>query len=203
MAHDDFSYDAETFVVGEVGLGVDPDVDATRQAILGLLADGEKDEAIARRLSISVRTCRRHIAEYMAQVGATSRFQAGVIAAAGLVALRTMVERLADDHAHARRLAEAVAERWPDCGLDPRDVAAGSGEDGDRAVGRDARHGVLAEAEVGVVLRAERRQLGGGQAPELARAARHDDGAVAHLFQVASDSSSFLRAPAVAIRWSA
>ncbi|HET6793984.1 MAG TPA: GntG family PLP-dependent aldolase [Acidimicrobiales bacterium] len=39
--------------------------------------------------------------------------QAGVIAAAGLVALESMVERLADDHARARRLAEAVAERWP------------------------------------------------------------------------------------------
>ncbi len=60
---------------------VDPEVDATRLAIVNLLADGEKDEAIARRLSISVRTCRRHIADYMAQVGATSRFQAGVIAA--------------------------------------------------------------------------------------------------------------------------
>src|SRR4029077_14836447 len=46
--------------------------------------------------------------------------QAGVIAAAGLVALRTMVERLADDHRRARRLAEAVAERWPDAGLDLR-----------------------------------------------------------------------------------
>ena len=44
--------------------------------------------------------------------------QAGVIAAAGLVALRSMVERLADDHARARRLAEAVAERWPDAGVD-------------------------------------------------------------------------------------
>ncbi|MDP9404587.1 MAG: beta-eliminating lyase-related protein [Actinomycetota bacterium] len=42
--------------------------------------------------------------------------QAGVIAAAGLVALETMVERLAEDHARARRLAEAVAERWPDTG---------------------------------------------------------------------------------------
>lgn len=48
--------------------------------------------------------------------------QAGVIAAAGLVALRTMIERLADDHARAARLAAAVAERWPDCGLDPKDV---------------------------------------------------------------------------------
>lgn len=45
--------------------------------------------------------------------------QAGVIAAAGLVALRTMVERLADDHRRARRLAEAVADRWPDAGVDP------------------------------------------------------------------------------------
>jgi DNA-binding CsgD family transcriptional regulator len=58
----------------------DPELDATRVAILRLMAEGEKDEAISRRLSISVRTCRRHIADYMAQVGATSRFQAGVIA---------------------------------------------------------------------------------------------------------------------------
>ena len=45
--------------------------------------------------------------------------QAGIVAAAGIVALRTMVERLADDHARAKRLAEAVAERWPDAGVDP------------------------------------------------------------------------------------
>lgn len=35
--------------------------------------------------------------------------QAGVIAAAGIVALTEMVERLADDHANARRLAEGIA----------------------------------------------------------------------------------------------
>ncbi|MGI8760868.1 MAG: helix-turn-helix transcriptional regulator [Jatrophihabitantaceae bacterium] len=57
------------------------EIDQTRAAILRLMAEGEKDEAISRRLSISVRTCRRHIADYMAQVGASSRFQAGVIAA--------------------------------------------------------------------------------------------------------------------------
>ena len=45
--------------------------------------------------------------------------QAGVIAAAGLVALRGMVERLAEDHERARRLAEAVADRFPDGGCDP------------------------------------------------------------------------------------
>jgi threonine aldolase len=44
--------------------------------------------------------------------------QAGVIAAAGLVALDTMVDRLAEDHRHARRLAETLAERFPDS-VDP------------------------------------------------------------------------------------
>lgn len=39
--------------------------------------------------------------------------QAGVIAAAGLVALESMVERLSEDHRRAARLARAVAERWP------------------------------------------------------------------------------------------
>ena len=45
--------------------------------------------------------------------------QAGVVAAAGLVAMRTMVARLAEDHERARRLAAAVADRWPDSGADP------------------------------------------------------------------------------------
>jgi threonine aldolase len=35
--------------------------------------------------------------------------QAGVLAAAGLVALDTMIDRLADDHANARRLAQGLA----------------------------------------------------------------------------------------------
>jgi threonine aldolase len=35
--------------------------------------------------------------------------QAGVLAAAGLVALDTMVDRLADDHQNARALAEGLA----------------------------------------------------------------------------------------------
>jgi threonine aldolase len=48
--------------------------------------------------------------------------QAGIIAAGGIVALEQMVDRLADDHARARVLAEAVAERWPSCGLDPESV---------------------------------------------------------------------------------
>ena len=48
--------------------------------------------------------------------------QAGILAAAGLVALRRMVERLADDHRRAARLADAVAERWPRGGSDPARV---------------------------------------------------------------------------------
>ncbi|MFN2114302.1 MAG: low-specificity L-threonine aldolase [Anaerolineae bacterium] len=36
--------------------------------------------------------------------------QAGVIAAAGIVALETMVDRLVEDHVNARRLAEGLAE---------------------------------------------------------------------------------------------
>jgi threonine aldolase len=47
--------------------------------------------------------------------------QAGVIAAAGIVALESMVDRLADDHARARRLAEAVAEIFPGA-VDPDQV---------------------------------------------------------------------------------
>ena len=48
--------------------------------------------------------------------------QVGILAAAGLVALDTMVDRLAEDHRRARLLAAAVAERWPDAGCDPAQV---------------------------------------------------------------------------------
>jgi threonine aldolase len=47
--------------------------------------------------------------------------QAGVIAAAGVVALQTMVERLADDHARAARLANVLAELFPGS-VDPETV---------------------------------------------------------------------------------
>ncbi|MGH7333425.1 MAG: low-specificity L-threonine aldolase [Candidatus Rokuibacteriota bacterium] len=43
--------------------------------------------------------------------------QAGVLAAAGLVALERMVERLAEDHTHARRLAEGLV-RLPGVRID-------------------------------------------------------------------------------------
>jgi threonine aldolase len=45
--------------------------------------------------------------------------QAGVLAAAGLVALDTMIDRLAEDHVRARALAELFAAAFPESGYDP------------------------------------------------------------------------------------
>lgn len=47
--------------------------------------------------------------------------QSGVLAAAGIIALTEMTERLAEDHARARRLAEGLT-RLPGIVLDPQDV---------------------------------------------------------------------------------
>ncbi|MGW1812910.1 LuxR C-terminal-related transcriptional regulator [Streptomyces sp. NPDC002125] len=52
-----------------------------RQAIVRLLVEGMTDASIATRLGMSVRTCRRHIAELMEELGAQSRFQAGYLLA--------------------------------------------------------------------------------------------------------------------------
>jgi DNA-binding CsgD family transcriptional regulator/sugar-specific transcriptional regulator TrmB len=52
-----------------------------RGALLDLLAQGLKDEVVAKRLGMSVRTCRRHIASILQELGAESRFEAGVKAA--------------------------------------------------------------------------------------------------------------------------
>ncbi|WP_045743590.1 helix-turn-helix transcriptional regulator [Actinoplanes rectilineatus] len=54
------------------------EIDST---IVGLLGAGLKDETIGRRLGMSLRTVRRHVADIMQELGAESRFQAGVRAA--------------------------------------------------------------------------------------------------------------------------
>jgi hypothetical protein len=54
---------------------------SVKKSILRLLVQGVRDEAIARRMGISVRTCRRHIAEIMELAGAEIRFQAGYLVA--------------------------------------------------------------------------------------------------------------------------
>lgn len=49
-----------------------------RRLLLQQLAAGAQDEQMARRLGVSLRTVRRRVAEVMAELGAESRFQAGV-----------------------------------------------------------------------------------------------------------------------------
>jgi threonine aldolase len=74
--------------------------------------------------------------------------QAGVLAAAGLVALTSMVDRLVEDHARARRLADVVATRFPESDYDPgscrTNIVAFSHPEARRIVERLASLGVLA-----------------------------------------------------------
>jgi DNA-binding CsgD family transcriptional regulator len=67
----------------DLDMAAAPDVDIEEQvkrSIIRLLAQGLKDEVVSRRLGMSVRSCRKHISEIMTRLGATSRFQAGVLA---------------------------------------------------------------------------------------------------------------------------
>jgi len=77
--------------------------------------------------------------------------QAGVLAAAGLVALEESPQALADDHANAKRLAEGLAE-LPGVRIDPEKVVtnvvifdvAETGQAADAICGHLREHGVLA-----------------------------------------------------------
>ncbi|MBK9167801.1 MAG: aminotransferase class I/II-fold pyridoxal phosphate-dependent enzyme [Bryobacterales bacterium] len=79
--------------------------------------------------------------------------QAGVIAACGIVALEEMIERLADDHANARRLAEGI-KAIPRLAVDLDSVEtnmvnidhAGAGLTTEEVVERLKRVGVLASS---------------------------------------------------------
>ncbi len=64
------AFEAQADVVGERG-----------KQLLDLLANGAKDETIARHLGLNVRTVRRDIATLISAAGAETRFQAGVRAA--------------------------------------------------------------------------------------------------------------------------
>jgi threonine aldolase len=68
-------------------------------APFGALLCGSK-EAVQRALA------------YRQMLGGGMR-QAGVMAAAGVVAMETGISRLAEDHANAKRLAQGLAERFP------------------------------------------------------------------------------------------
>jgi len=87
--------------------------------------------------------------------------QAGILAAAGIVALETMVERLAEDHDRAHRLAVGLAERFPDS-VDPATVRTNvvcaradalPGGAPDPVLERLAAHGVRAGAIDGRTVR--------------------------------------------------
>ncbi|MFF1922444.1 LuxR C-terminal-related transcriptional regulator [Streptomyces sp. NPDC058221] len=54
-------------------------VTAVQLSIATLLTEGHHDEAVARKLGISIRTCRAHIAKLMHTLGATSRTHLGAL----------------------------------------------------------------------------------------------------------------------------
>jgi DNA-binding CsgD family transcriptional regulator len=69
---------------GGAGGGCDGSVvlSGRQRDVLRLLAEGLTDDQIGTRLGISGRTVRRITADVMEEIGATSRFQAGVLATA-------------------------------------------------------------------------------------------------------------------------
>ncbi|MEV7644412.1 helix-turn-helix transcriptional regulator [Streptomyces rubiginosohelvolus] len=56
-------------------------VTAVQRSIARLLAEGHVDDVVARKMGISVRTCRAHIAKLMQTLGATSRTHLGALIA--------------------------------------------------------------------------------------------------------------------------
>lgn len=60
------------------GLDGEGDQSPARQLLLERLGRGAKDEQIARELGLSLRTVRRRVAEVLDELGASSRFEAGV-----------------------------------------------------------------------------------------------------------------------------
>jgi threonine aldolase len=96
--------------------------------------------------------------------------QAGVIAAAGRLALREGPRRLADDHARARRLAEALAG-LPEIDLDPAAVETNIGIFRVRGRGADG----AAPAESWVARAAERGVRMSSIGPEQVRFVTHRD----------------------------
>jgi len=53
--------------------------DRTKRVLVQMLVDGASDQAVARALGLSVRTCQRHIAEVMTRLSAKNRLQMGYL----------------------------------------------------------------------------------------------------------------------------
>lgn len=73
----EYFWAASTDLILEEMIGA-PGSGTRHREVVRLLASGLTDEAIARKLGLSDRTVRRIVAELMQQIGADSRFQAGV-----------------------------------------------------------------------------------------------------------------------------
>ena len=81
MAHFfDTSWTQSEELVTPLPMDSKAEAELKRQIIL-LLAEGAKDETVARKLDLSLRTCRRKVADILCQLESSSRFQAGVRAA--------------------------------------------------------------------------------------------------------------------------
>ncbi|WP_370383433.1 hypothetical protein [Catenulispora sp. GAS73] len=72
----EYQWDAAT-PVDRSNPGYAEAADDLQQSIAAMMAQGLTDEVMARKLGMSVRTTRRHIAALMQDLGAVSRFQAG------------------------------------------------------------------------------------------------------------------------------
>ncbi len=100
--------DAARLFNAAVALGVDPvELTAPADSVMFCLSKG---------LCAPVGSLLAGTAEFIAEARRNRKMlgggmrQAGVLAAAGLVALETMVDRLAEDHANAQALAQGLAE---------------------------------------------------------------------------------------------
>ncbi|MFJ9691463.1 LuxR C-terminal-related transcriptional regulator [Kitasatospora sp. NPDC101183] len=100
-------------------LSLSPRLDSDQaRRVLEMLREGHTDEVAAQELNVSLRTYRRHVAEIMRELGANSRFQAGVRA----VELGMLSSR-----------ARAGGPRPLTGGRDPRGLSgSGDGEAGTR-----------------------------------------------------------------------
>ena len=74
----DTMWDQADLLPGLNGVAPGEPRDSVRRLLLGQLAAGAKDEQIARRLGLSLRTVRRRVAAILDELGVDSRFQAGV-----------------------------------------------------------------------------------------------------------------------------
>ncbi|MEW1639615.1 helix-turn-helix transcriptional regulator [Streptomyces sp. NPDC093801] len=117
--------------------------ETVKESILTLLAKGLKDDSIARRLGISLRTCRRHVAELLIALGANSRFQAGVIAQQqGLAGTRGPIQEQAASAPSAPSTSARRPTRLPDpTGPDSPLRCVGCGAPLPVAVGRRLKQG--------------------------------------------------------------